>query len=61
MIVGKETKPLPIGSTLDSKRGIFFWQPGPGFLGAYDLVFIKQESSGQAKKIRIRVNVRPRF
>ena len=30
--------PLPIGSTLDMKRGIFSWQPGPGFLGTYELV-----------------------
>jgi hypothetical protein len=30
--------PLPIGSTLDTKRGIFYWQPGPGFLGTFELV-----------------------
>ncbi len=30
--------PLPIGSTLDMKRGIFYWQPGPGFLGTFELV-----------------------
>jgi hypothetical protein len=30
--------PLPIGSTLDMGRGIFYWQPGPGFLGTFELV-----------------------
>ncbi len=30
---------LPIGSTLDTVRGVLTWQPGPGFLGTYDLVF----------------------
>src|SRR5205807_91172 len=36
-IVGGERSPLPIGSSL--KRGVFYWQPGPGFLGDYTLVF----------------------
>ncbi|NIM16657.1 MAG: hypothetical protein GTO45_32125 [Candidatus Aminicenantes bacterium] len=33
-------KPLPIGSTLDAARGVFYWSPGPGFVGDYELVFI---------------------
>jgi hypothetical protein len=32
--------PLPIGSTLDMENGVFYWQPGPAFLGEYRLVFI---------------------
>jgi Leucine-rich repeat (LRR) protein len=35
-----ELRPLPIGATFDSARGIFYWQPGPGFLGNFDFVFI---------------------
>lgn len=31
---------LPIGSTMDRERGIFYWAPGPGFVGPYDFVFI---------------------
>jgi hypothetical protein len=31
---------LPIGSTLARERGVFYWQPGPAFLGEYRLVFI---------------------
>ena len=31
--------PLPIGSRLDPTDGTFTWLAGPGFLGAYDLVF----------------------
>jgi hypothetical protein len=34
-----ERRPLPAGSRLDRHTGVFTWQPGPGFLGAYDLVF----------------------
>jgi hypothetical protein len=61
MIVGDELKPLPIGSTLDSERGVFYWQPGPGFLGAYDFVFVKEESALISKKIHIRIKIVPKF
>jgi hypothetical protein len=33
--VGEQLWPLPIGSTLDTERGIFYWSPGPGFIGLY--------------------------
>lgn len=39
MIVGNQLRPLPIGSTLDAKSGTFYWQPGPGFIGEYKLLF----------------------
>jgi hypothetical protein len=34
--------PLPVGSTLDKGRGIFYWQPGPGFRGVYEFVFLNK-------------------
>jgi alkaline phosphatase len=39
MIVGNQLRPLPIGSILDAKSGTFYWQPGPGFIGEYKLLF----------------------
>jgi hypothetical protein len=39
MVVGNQLRPLPVGSTLDVKTGTFYWQPGPGFIGEYKLVF----------------------
>ncbi len=33
--------PLPIGSYLDTATGTFTWQPGVGFVGPYDLVFVR--------------------
>jgi hypothetical protein len=32
--------PLPAGARLDPKDGTFTWQPGVGFVGAYDFVFV---------------------
>ncbi|MBI4893369.1 MAG: hypothetical protein HY821_22300 [Acidobacteria bacterium] len=37
--VNVELRALPVGSTLDSAHGIFYWQLGPGFLGSYALEF----------------------
>jgi hypothetical protein len=40
LVVENELRPLPIGSTLDAQSGIFYWQPGPGFLGTYSFIFV---------------------
>ena len=51
LIDGKRV-PLPIGSSL--KRGIFYWQPGPGFLGDYTLVFERADATETQAHVRIR-------
>ena len=43
---------LPVGSTLDKERGIFYWLPGPGFLGEYELVF-QSVKLGLERKLKI--------
>jgi len=50
MLHNDDRVPLPAGSTLDSENGVFVWQLGPGFRGAYALEF--QSASG-AKSIRV--------
>jgi len=53
---------LPIGSTLDSEKGIFYWQLGAGFLGSYNLDFVvKQGESGHLVRRQIKINVLPRY
>jgi len=54
MLVEGEAQPLPIGSTL--KGGIFYWQPGPGFLGEYTMQFARPDGT----KIPVRVNIVPK-
>ena len=48
-IVAGRTRGLPIGSTWDAASSIFYWEPAPGFLGRYRIVF----SNGRG-----RINVR---
>ena len=39
--VGEALAALPAGSRLDGATGRFTWAPGAGFVGAYDLVFVR--------------------
>jgi hypothetical protein len=52
--------PLPIGSFLDSERGVFYWQPGPGFVGNYRLAFIVEDQRGNKTKKDVRVTIVPK-
>jgi hypothetical protein len=54
MLVQDEPHALPIGSTL--KRGVFYWQPGPGFLGEYKLQFERPDGT----RIPVRVTIVPK-
>jgi len=40
--VAGKLRTLPIGSFLDKRNGIFYWQPGPAAKGLFKLVFIKK-------------------
>jgi hypothetical protein len=42
-----DVKSLPVGSTLDRTRGLFTWQPGPGFVGRYRLAFTRRGCGGK--------------
>ncbi len=52
---------LPIGSTYDFERGIFYWHPGPGFLGTYSFVFITKTSKGTLIRKNITIKILPKF
>jgi len=58
LVVGKELRPLPVGSSFDEKKGIFCWMPGAGFIGEYDLVFVKK-SNGFTDKFKIKIKILP--
>ena len=47
--------PLPVGSRLDADTGIFTWQPGVGFVGSYDLVFVRRDEPGLVARQDVRV------
>jgi len=61
LAVDTQLRPLPIGSTLDAKKGIFCWQPGPGFIGEYRFVFIEKQADGELIKKMVQVFIKPKF
>jgi hypothetical protein len=51
LLVLGEPQALPIGSSL--KNGVFYWQPGPGFVGEYNLQF--ERSNGTTIPLHVRI------
>jgi hypothetical protein len=58
--VGSELRPLPIGSNLDARTGLFTWQPGVGFIGAYDLVFARWVNGRAIARQDVRIMLNPK-
>ena len=58
-VIGDHLRALPVGSTLDIERGIFYWQPGVGFIGDYEFVFASTEEINR-RKAKIRVKILPK-
>jgi hypothetical protein len=56
-IVEGETRPLPVGATLDERTGEFRWIPPVGFAGTHHLRFVRTRD-GNEEEIRIDVIVR---
>jgi hypothetical protein len=59
LIVGKELRSLPIGSSLDIRNGVFSWQPGPGHIGKYEFLFLHQDKEGAFSKTKISILIEP--
>jgi hypothetical protein len=55
---GSSLRPLPIGSSLNG-AATFVWQPGPGFVGAYDLSFVRHEG-GRVMRQDVRIVLHPK-
>jgi phosphatidylserine/phosphatidylglycerophosphate/cardiolipin synthase-like enzyme len=51
---------LPVGSNLDGRTGSFTWAPGVGFLGAYDLVFVRWDGARAMARQEVRVILAPK-
>jgi hypothetical protein len=56
-IAGDSLRQLPIGSTFDAKKGIFYWSPGPGFIGEYPLVFVNRVTK-EAKEVIVKISAK---
>jgi len=59
MLSGSALRPLPIGSQLDPATGTFVWQPGVGFVGTYDLAFVRHRN-GRVVRQDVRIVLNPK-
>ncbi len=60
VVVGGRMRPLPVGSSLDTNTGLFTWQPGPGFLGRYEFVFLRTGANGIKTRIPVNLRISPK-
>jgi hypothetical protein len=60
-VVGQRYRALPWGSFLDRETGVFYWQPGHGFVGRYRLVFVKIDDSGNQTRKDVEVIIHPKY
>jgi hypothetical protein len=61
MKVNGRLRSLPPGASMDTKNGIFYWQPGPASFGTYHLVFITKNEIGTASKKYVTIEITPKF
>jgi hypothetical protein len=60
MRVGDHVGPLPFGSRLDEATGAFTWMPGVGFVGSYDLVFVRWQGGTAVARQDVRFVLHPK-
>jgi hypothetical protein len=58
--VGQELVRLPLGSRLNTATGHFTWAPVVGFIGRYDLVFVRWDGTRAAARHEVRVILAPK-
>ena len=56
---GSTLAALPIGSALNANTGVFTWQPGVGFVGSYDLTFVRWAGGRAVSRQDVRVVLNP--
>ncbi|HEV3484656.1 MAG TPA: hypothetical protein VG106_04565, partial [Vicinamibacterales bacterium] len=59
VLAGDTLRPLPQGAFLDRRTGEFFWHVGIGYVGRYELVFVRSDG-GKKERIPLRITIEPR-
>ena len=57
LLVGRQARSLPVGSTFDSERGILYWQPGLGFHGEYKFLVLVQNQNREVLKKEVLIKI----
>ena len=57
---GESLQPLPAGSRLNEQTGDFVWAPGAGFVGPYNLVFVRAASGRAIARREVQIILSPK-
>jgi Beta-propeller repeat/Viral BACON domain len=60
LLVGKQLKALPIGSSLIPAENTLHWQLGPGFVGKYTFLLLIREKNNRLSKQEVSVTILPK-
>ena len=47
---------LPVGAAIDP-AGTFYWQPGPGFIGTFELLFVRTTCDGSKERLPATITI----
>jgi hypothetical protein len=50
---------LPVGAAIDP-AGTFYWQPGPGFIGTFELLFLRTACDGSKSRVPVAITIQAR-
>jgi hypothetical protein len=57
LVANGRMRELPAGASIDP-AGRFYWQPGAGFLGTYQLLFVRTACDGSRRVVPVNVDIR---
>jgi hypothetical protein len=58
LVANGRLEPLPAGAFLDRRSGDFYWQPGVGFMGTYELLFVRNDNGVRTRaRVEVRITV----
>jgi hypothetical protein len=58
-LTGTTLGELPVGAAID-RTGTFYWQPGPGFIGTFQLLFVRTACDGSKERLPLPVTIETR-
>lgn len=61
LLVGNQYKSLPVGSTLDRDKGVFYWHSCAGVYGNYQFVFIIKDINNKMSRTLVKVRISPKY
>jgi hypothetical protein len=59
LVSGETLGDLPVGAAID-RTGTFYWQPGPGFIGTFELLFVRTACDGSKERLPLTVTIAAR-